>query len=118
MSKSKGTTTPDVAKAALGPVDLAKMRRPPTHPGEIFRHEFRLAATPPLEQAEAAGRLGWSRNRMNEFERGKRGVTPENAVLLGLLTRTSPEFWMTLQARHDLWHAIRKVGKQAVKAIA
>ena len=36
----------------------------------------------------------------------------ENVVMLGLLTGTSPEFRMTLQTRHDLWHANRKVWKR------
>lgn len=89
---------------------LAQMRRPPTHPGEIFKVEFREAADPPVGQAEAARRLGWSSNRMNEFERGRRGVTPENAVMLAALTGTSAEFWMNLQVTFDLWHAMKAVG--------
>ena len=57
-------------------------------------------------------------SRLNLFERERAPVTPLLAVRLSILTGTSPQFWMTLQARHDLWHAIRKVGKQTVKAIA
>ena len=41
------------------------------------------------------------------------GRTPDSSVN----SSSGPEFWMTLQTRHDLWHAIRKVGKQTVKAI-
>ena len=44
-------------------------------------------------------------------------VFKKNVVLLGLLTGTSPRFWMTLQTRHDLWLAVREVGKRTVKAI-
>ena len=84
------------------------MRRPPTHPGEIFRLDFREATDPPVSQAEAARRLGWSTNRMNEFVRGRRGVTPENAVMLSALTGTSAEFWMQLQMNYDLWHALKR----------
>jgi addiction module HigA family antidote len=89
------------------------MRRAPTHPGEIFRRDFQEAAEPPVSQAEAARRLKWSANRMNEFVLGKRGLTPENAIDLEALTGVSAEFWMNLQTRHDLWHAIR-AGKRTI----
>lgn len=82
---------------------------------EIFRVEYREALDPPVSQAETSRRLGWSNNRMNEFELGKRGVTVENAIALGELTGTSPEFWMNLQVRHDLWHALKAAkGKSAL----
>ena len=74
MSKSKERTTRGGGKAAIPAGGVAEMRRPPTHPGEVFREEFRLAQDPVISQAEAARRLGWSFNRMNEFEVGKRGV--------------------------------------------
>src|SRR5204863_3460960 len=118
-SKSKGTTTLAAAEATSVPVrELAQMRRSPTHPGEVFRVEYREAQEPPVSQAEAARRLGWSANRMNEFEVGKRGVTPENAVMLAALTGTSPDFWMQLQANYDLWHAMKKIGVPQVTPLA
>jgi antitoxin HigA-1 len=107
MSTSKGRTTRAAAERPAGGV--AAMRRPPTHPGEVFREDFRLAQQPPISQAEAARRVGWSTNRMNEFEVGKRGVTPENATSLQALTGASAEFWLTLQMHHDLWHATQKM---------
>ena len=117
-SKSRVRTTPAADKTAVPARPLAEMRRPPTHPGEIFRTEFREPGGEPIvSQAEAARRLGWSTNRMNEFEVGKRGVTPENAVMLAALTGTSAEFWMQLQANYDLWHAMKKIGTPKVKPL-
>src|SRR5690348_12337291 len=116
MSTSKERTTAVAAKAAIPARPLAEMRRPPTHPGEIFRAEFREAIEPRVSQAEAARRLGWSTNRMNEFEVGKRGVTVENAIALAELTGTSPEFWLNLQMRHDLSHALQKTKRKSVLA--
>lgn len=111
-STSKATTTPAAAERPIDARPLSELRRSPTHPGEIFRHEFREPDGQVLiSQAEAARRMRMTANRLNEFERGRRGVTAENAVLLAALTRTSPEFWMTLQARYDLWHAMKKMGK-------
>jgi len=40
--------------------------------------------------------------RINELVNGKRGVTPETAWLLAAAFKTSPDFWMNLQAQHDL----------------
>lgn len=112
MSKSKGTTT---RAAGSGPIEaggLADMRRPPTHPGEIFRMEFREPdGVVRISQAEAARRMGMPVNRLNEFERGKRGVTPNSALLLSALTGTTAEFWMNLQSRYELWHALKKIGR-------
>lgn len=33
---------------------------------------------------------------------GKRGITPETAWLLSQALGTSPQLWMSLQAKHDL----------------
>lgn len=92
------------------------MTRPPTHPGEIFREDYREALDPPVSQAEAARRLGWSANRLNEFELGKRPLTVDGALTLGELTRTDPEFWMQLQVRHDLWHAMQPSKRKSALA--
>jgi len=74
--------------------------RVPTHPGEILREEFLV----PLGQTQVAlaEHIGVSVQRINELVRGKRGVTPETAWLLSQAFGTTPEFWLNLQAAHDL----------------
>ena len=86
-------------------VDIRRMKRPPTHPGEMLLEEFLKPLG--LSQADAARRMGISANRLNELTRGKRGVTAETALRLADLLRTSPEFWLNLQMTFDLWHALR-----------
>ncbi len=75
-------------------------RRVPTHPGEILSEEFlkQLGIT----QVALAEHLGVPIQRVNELIRGKRGVTPETAWLLAGALGTTPEFWLNLQANHDL----------------
>lgn len=75
-------------------------RRTPTHPGEILRLKF----LEPLGQTQVAlaDHLEVSVQRINELVRGKRGVTPETAWLLGQAFDTTPEFWLNLQAAYDL----------------
>ena len=75
-------------------------RRVPTHPGEILREEF----LEPLGQTQVAlaAHLAVPVQRINELVRGKRGVTPETAWLLGQAFDTTPEFWLNLQSAYDL----------------
>jgi addiction module HigA family antidote len=71
-----------------------------THPGEILLRECLEPLQ--LSQAELARVLHIPQNRVNELVRGKRGITPETALLLSGHFRNSPEFWMNLQSAHDL----------------
>jgi addiction module HigA family antidote len=86
-------------------VDVRRMKRAPTHPGEILAEEFLRPMG--LTQAEAARRMRMSTNRLNELIRGKRGVTAATAIRLAELLGTSPELWLNLQTTWDLWHAYR-----------
>jgi antitoxin HigA-1 len=91
-------------------VDIRRMKRAPTHPGEMLQAEF---LTPlGITQAEAARRMRMSTNRLNELVRGKRGVTAETALRLADLLGTSPEFWLNLQMTFDLWRALQAERKR------
>ena len=95
---------------------LQRMKRPPTHPGVIFRDYYRQAYTvEEISQAECARRMGISINRLNEIERGRRGVSAETAVLMGAITGTSPEMWFRMQTNRDMWFALQKLKAQAKK---
>jgi addiction module HigA family antidote len=74
-----------------------------THPGQILLAEFLEPLR--LTQAGLARALHIPLNRVNELVRGKRGITPESALLLADYFRNSPEFWMNLQTAHDLSRA-------------
>lgn len=51
------------------------MRQPknPFHPGEMLLEEFLRPEG--ITQADFARRLGWTRTRLNELVKGKRGIT-------------------------------------------
>jgi addiction module HigA family antidote len=74
--------------------------RIPTHPGVILAREF--LAPLHISQVALAAHLGVPVQRVNELVRGKRGVTPETAWLLAQALTTTPEYWLNLQAAHDL----------------
>lgn len=48
--------------------------------------------------------------RVNTLINGKRGVTPETAILLSRVLKNSPEFWMNLQTAYDLYEAKLAIG--------
>jgi addiction module HigA family antidote len=66
-----------------------------------------------IGQVEAAQRLGISLNRLHEIVLGKRGITADTALRLGRLPKTSPQFWMRLQADWDLHEAVERAARRA-----
>jgi antitoxin HigA-1 len=82
---------------------------PAIPPGEILFEEFLKPLG--LGQVEAARRLDISLNRLNEIVLGKRSITADTALRLARLLKTSPQFWMRLQADWDLQQAVARAAK-------
>lgn len=70
------------------------------HPGEILREDFLnpLNITP----YALAKAINVTPMRISEILKGKRAITADTAIRLGKFFSTSPQFWMNLQARHEL----------------
>ena len=83
---------------------MTKQPKNPFHPGAMLLEEFLVPMD--MSQAEFARRLGWTRARLNELIRGKRGITAESALDLAGALGTSPKLWMNLQATYDLDRAL------------
>lgn len=83
-------TTDYAAMDAVGPV----------HPGEILLEEFLKPFG--LSPYAAAMRMHVPRTRIERLVKGDTPVTVDTAMRLGRLFRTSPEFWLNLQATFDL----------------
>ena len=73
------------------------------HPGEFIREE--ILSELHISQADLAHKLGVSRRAINEIVGEKRAVSPDMALRLGRLFRSSPDFWLRLQIRWDLERA-------------
>ena len=84
---------------------------PAIPPGEMLLEEFLKPMG--IGQVEASRQLGISLNRLNEIVLGKRGITADTALRLGRLLKTSPQFWMRLQADWDLHEAIERAARKA-----
>ncbi len=83
-----------------------KTPKNPFHPGEILLEEFLEPAG--ITQAAFAEKIGWTRARLNELIRGKRGITADAALDLSEALRTTPNLWMNLQSTWDLDQASRR----------
>lgn len=79
--------------------------RAPTHPGEMLLEEFLNPMG--LTQRELADGIHVPYQRVNELVNARRGVTPATALRLAKFFGTSPDVWMNLQLRWDLYHAQR-----------
>ncbi len=79
---------------------------PAVHPGEILLEEFLNPLG--LTQSAAAKQLGISTVRMNQLVLGKRAVTADTALRLAKMFKTTPQFWMHMQANFDLKEAIEQ----------
>jgi addiction module HigA family antidote len=87
-------------------IEAMKQPKNPFHPGEILLEEFLRPAG--ITQMAFARKIGWTRARLNEFIKGKRGVTAEAALDLAKVLGTSAKVWMNLQATYDLDQAMKR----------
>ncbi len=76
--------------------------REPTHPGEMLLEEFLIPMG--LTQRDLADGIRVPYQRVNELVNGRRGITPSTAVRLAKFFGTTPDLWMNLQLRWDLYH--------------
>lgn len=84
---------------------MARQPKNPFHPGEILLEEFLRPMG--ITQTAFAERIGWTRARLNEVIKGKRGITADAALDLAEALGTSPKVWMNLQATFDLDRALK-----------
>ncbi len=87
--------------------------RSPTHPGEMLLKEFLEPLN--IGQSEFARRIGVSFQRLTDIVHGRRSVTIDTALRLARVLNTSPDLWLGLQQKWDLWHALRSPEAKAIE---
>ena len=80
--------------------------RAPTHPGEMLLEEFLKPMG--MSQQQLAKQIRVPFQRVNELVNRRRGVTPATALRLSRLFGNTPDYWMNLQLRWDLYRAQKK----------
>jgi addiction module HigA family antidote len=82
---------------------LTTTRKPATV-GEILTEEFMEPIG--LTQGALAEAMGVARKHVNELCNDRRAVTASTALILARVFGNSPEFWLNVQRRTDLWEAL------------
>jgi len=79
-------------------------KRKPATVDEILVEEFMRPMK--LTQAALAEAMGVQRKHVNELCNGRRNVTAPTALILARVFGNSPDFWLNVQRRSDLWKAM------------
>jgi antitoxin HigA-1 len=77
----------------------------PLHPGKVLSEVYMNEMS--LNQSELARECRCSPRKINEIVNGRRGVSPEFALVLEEVLGTTAEMWVRMQADYDLWEARR-----------
>jgi len=79
-------------------------KRKPVSVGEILTEEFMQPMG--LTQGALAKAMGVQRKHVNELCNDRRNVTAPTALILARVFGNSPDFWLNVQRRTDLWEAM------------
>jgi addiction module HigA family antidote len=79
-------------------------KRKPASVGEILIEEFMVPMG--LTQGALAQAMGVQRKHVNELCNNRRNVTAPTALILARVFGNSPDFWLNVQRRSDLWEAM------------
>ncbi len=82
---------------------VATPNRVTTHPGEVLSEEFLKPLGMSVNALALALRV--PATRIGAIAKGERSVTADTALRLARFFGTSAEFWINLQAMHDLTKA-------------
>jgi addiction module HigA family antidote len=86
-------------------------KRKPATVGEILVEEFMRPLD--LTQASLAEAMGVQRKHVNELCNDRRNVTAATALILARVFGNSPDFWLNVQRRNDLWEAMHSPKERA-----
>ncbi len=79
-------------------------KRRPASVGEILNEEF--LGPMELTQGALAEATGLPRKHINELCNNRRAVTAATALILARAFGNSPDFWLNIQRRNELWEAM------------
>ena len=86
-----------------------------THPGEVLSEEFLKPLAMSVNALAIALRV--PATRIGAIVKSERAVTADTALRLARFFGTSPEFWINLQAMHDLTKARMESGEAIARDV-
>ena len=81
------------------------------HPGEILLEDFMKPMG--ITARRLAADIDVSPSRISELVNGKRPITADTALRLGLFFAMDPRFWLNLQTEYDL-RVTRRAGEEQI----
>jgi addiction module HigA family antidote len=84
--------------------NMLTTKRKPATVGEILTEEFMEPMGP--TQGALAEAMGVQRKHVNELCGNRRNVTAATALILARVFGNSPDFWLNVQRRSDLWEVM------------
>ena len=95
----------------LQDIILGRQTRP-VHPGEVISDVLEDLE---MTQTSFAEVLGVSRRTVNEIVQGRRPITVDMAIRIGKALGNSPQLWLNLQQKVDIWDAIQMHKEEYIK---
>ena len=80
------------------------------HPGEVLDMEFLKPMN--ISAYMLSKQTGLSQTRLSQIIRGKRSITAETALKLGVFFNVPAEFWMNLQTLYDIEESLKLYNKE------
>lgn len=85
---------------------MKQKKRKPLHPGVILEEHYLKPLN--LNLQKLADHLGIARNTLFKIRTGKGSITPWIALSLAKAFDTTPQLWLNLQQKYDIWQEENK----------
>lgn len=85
------------------------------HPGEILLEDFMKPIG--ISARQLAADIDVSPSRISELVHGKRPITADTALRLGLFFNMEPRFWLNLQSEYDMRVATRTMREKIASRV-
>ena len=87
---------------------------PIAHPGRLLRRELEARG---LSAGKVALALGVPSGRVTDILNGRRSITADTAVRLGLYFSNGASFWIGLQSQYDIGRVELERGAEVAKRV-
>ena len=87
---------------------------PVVHPGRLLKREM---AARKLSANRLSLDIGVPSGRVTDILNGRRAITADTAVRLGLYFGNSAQFWLDLQGQYDIGMVEREKGAELVRRV-
>ena len=87
---------------------------PIVHPGRLLKREM---AARKLSANRLSLDIGVPSGRVTDILNGRRAITADTAVRLGLYFGNSAQFWLDLQSQYDIGMVEREKGAELAKRV-